>query len=237
MSEPSALVFAERSVAVAFEKWREELGRPDGRFRVLALGEEQIRTQFIEISRTVTQLWTMQRSASLAATAATLDASLRSIDLVHDARMLIPEAVAVQNPLELRMAAGDIRYARCPGHVMILNRKAFTISGPLTPNGDPTVWICKDEALVEQAAQLHEQLWEHAKPASPPNITVRQGEVLLRLALGSSDREITKLMGISQRTLEREISTAQQVFGASGRVDLLTRLAGVTRFPLAPEAR
>lgn len=42
---------------------------------------------------------------------------------------------------------------------MILNRQAFTLSGPLTAAGDPTVWICNDPRLVEQAVKAHEQLW------------------------------------------------------------------------------
>lgn len=146
--------------------------------------------------------------------------------------MLIPEVAAQANPLEVVMSPGEVRYARCPGHVMILNRQAFTMSGPLAAAGDPTVWICRDPGLVGQAVEAYERLWVAARPAQRPDLTVRQGELLLRMALGESDREIVKSMGISQRTLEREIARAQHVFGASGRVDLFARLAGVTRTPV-----
>lgn len=144
MTDQHALSTAERVVAAAYEGWREEIGRPGGRLRVLAVGEEQIRLQFCELSQSITTFWTMQRGASLAATAATLDASLRSLEFVTEGRMLIPEVAAQANPLEVTMAPGEVRYARCPGHVMILNRQAFTLSGPLTAAGDPTVWICND---------------------------------------------------------------------------------------------
>lgn len=233
MTDQHALSTAERVVAAAYEGWREEIGRPGGRLRVLAVGEEQIRLQFCELSQSITTFWTMQRGASLAATAATLDASLRSLEFVTEGRMLIPEVAAQANPLEVTMAPGEVRYARCPGHVMILNRQAFTLSGPLTAAGDPTVWICNDPRLVEQAVKAHEQLWAAARPAQKPGLTVRQGELLLRMVLGESDREIVKAMGISQRTLEREVARAQHLFGASGRVDLFARLAGVTRNPVS----
>lgn len=71
----------------------------------MAVGEDEIRSRFEELSKSITHLWSMMRGASLAATASTLRASLESKRLVQEGRMLIPEAAATQNPLELAMAS------------------------------------------------------------------------------------------------------------------------------------
>lgn len=114
---------------------------------------------------------------------------------------------------------------------MVLNGRLVLMEGPSAADGSLTIWGTTDAALVEDAIRHHEMLWDVAETAVDPGITTRQAEIVLRMILGATDSQIARAVGVSQRTLERELAAVMTVMGATGRVDLISKLAGVRPEP------
>jgi len=58
---------------------------------------------------------------------------------------------------------------------------------------------------------------------APPELTLRQREVLAQVARGLSDKEIARLLALSPRTVEMHVARALAALGARNRSEAVSR--------------
>jgi LuxR family maltose regulon positive regulatory protein len=61
------------------------------------------------------------------------------------------------------------------------------------------------------------------EPLTPPRLTGRQRQVLSLIARGHTNKEIARLLGISQRTVKFHVADLFQRLGTSNRTETLAR--------------
>lgn len=131
---------------------------------------------------------------------------LVSDDLVRDENLLRARAIEVVAP-RARWAKRAIDNVKARASVgVVLTDEAEMLSAAL--------FACMNEGafIPTRAFDLAEQL---------PLLSERQDEVLTRLALGDSNREIVDSLHVSRALVNREIQAIEQLLGVSGRAALM----------------
>lgn len=102
--------------------------------------------------------------------------------------------------------------------------------------GRPVDWLTEAEAFFDgfrapAVARACRVLADRGRPApSRPPVTPREGEVLVLLRDGSSNREIARVLSISPRTVEKHVEAIGHKLGSRGRGPLIA-LAGTLDLP------
>lgn len=102
-----------------------------------------------------------------------------------------------------------------------IDERLALFSGPYTPDGQPTVWLCRDPDLVAEFCDLW---WETQQRAVPirdvPGVvplTERQLEVASLISRGAKDATIARRLGVSPRTVTSDIGRLLDALGVSTR--------------------
>jgi DNA-binding CsgD family transcriptional regulator len=113
---------------------------------------------------------------------------------------------------------------------MVVDGEEVLLGGPDDAWGRRTSWSTSIPAVVQ--AVMH--LWEATLPLSepilppgtPPPLTPRQLEVARLLCVGEKDRAIARLLDLSPRTVEREVSALLRELGAGSRTEAVLLMCG-----------
>ena len=104
---------------------------------------------------------------------------------------------------------------------IVIDERVGLFSGPPTPDGRPTAWLCRDSDLVMGFCDLW---WETRQRAVPirdaPGVvplTERQVEVAALLGRGAKDATIARRLGVSPRTVTSDIGRLLDAFGVATR--------------------
>jgi DNA-binding NarL/FixJ family response regulator len=100
----------------------------------------------------------------------------------------------------------------------------------VTRTGEPTAWIATAGPLLSDAVGLWDATWEESTPALPegtrPPLGERQLAVARGVCLGRTDAGIARQLGISQRTVARDVAAVLEVTRARSRGEAILNMLG-----------
>lgn len=104
---------------------------------------------------------------------------------------------------------------------LVIDERLGVFAGPLTPDQQPTAWLCRDQDLIMMFCDLWWETKRHAVPIrDAPGViplTERQLEVAALLGRGAKDATIARRLGVSPRTVTNDIGRLLNALGASSR--------------------
>lgn len=149
----------------------------------------------------------------------------RGLDLVT-----ITTARALRlNPLLTSLSPG-VRVGPVVSWMILIDRRAAVLDGPTTPEGEPTAWIATSGPFLEAAVELWDATSAESTPAladgTPPPLGPRQLDVARGVCLGRTDGVIARHLGISERTVARDVAALLEVTGARSRTESILNMLG-----------
>jgi DNA-binding CsgD family transcriptional regulator len=210
-----------------FAQWHALIEQADPRFTMVSTVLE-VEEALVRMVRSMTvSMWNMQRHHNITdhREDAPRDASLRAKGV--ELRFILPRRVAeLRSPLASSFEAG-LRLAPVAHPLMVCDRR-WIVVGDATGE---TVWTSNDPAVVEQAARFYEERWRTAEPAVPPGeeppFTERMVDIALLLVDGSTDREIARALGVSERTVSADVREMSGRLGARSRAHAIALISGL----------
>lgn len=151
----------------------------------------------------------------------TQDARRRGVSM----RMVTSPAALVMSPI----ASSYLPYLRVgpvPYPLMILDSRHVVVPGI---DAD-SIWTSSDPDVVAMADRAFDAVWSVSPPAVPageePLLTPRMVTMAFLLADGATDRQISRELGISERTVSAEVRELGRRLGASNRGHTIARICG-----------
>ncbi len=113
---------------------------------------------------------------------------------------------------------------------LIVDGEQAIIGGPDDASGLRTSWVTTIPAVVQALIDL----WRATEvlsqpilePGAPPPLTERQLEVARLICVGEKDKAIARMLALSERTVEREVSTLLRVLGVGSRTEAVLTMCG-----------
>ena len=138
----------------------------------------------------------------------------------------------VVNPASLRFCpilssySPYLRVGPIVGPLMVMDSELVVVPGT---DGD-SIWTSTDRDVVDFGIRAYEAVWSAARPAVPdgeePPLTPRMLEIAWLLADGAADRQISRELGISERTVSNEVREIGRRLGSSNRAHTIARICG-----------
>jgi DNA-binding CsgD family transcriptional regulator len=126
---------------------------------------------------------------------------------------------------------------------MVVDERLAIIGGPDDLEGNRTAWFTSLPELVDGVCDLWRATVPLCEPILPPGtkppLTERQLDVARLVCVGEKDKAIARLLDLSLRTVEREVSAILGELGARSRTEavLLMRGRGVNGGTVDAECR
>lgn len=140
-------------------------------------------------------------------------------------RMVTTPAAVVMNPI----ASSYLPYLRVgpvPNPLMIMDSRHVVVPGLEADS----IWASSDPELVGMADLAFDAVWSASPPAVPagqdPPLTPRMVRVAFMLADGATDRQISRDLGISERTVSAEVRQIGRRLGTTNRSHTIARICG-----------
>jgi len=156
-----------------------------------------------------------------------LDARSRSRGV--EIQMITPARTLRFNPLITSLSPGLLLgpvLFKC----IVIDRQVAVIAGPDTVEGDTTAWLANGGEFLTLAVDLWRATRSEARPALAPGATpplnARQLDVARGVCLGRTDAAISRQLGISQRTVARDVSAILEMTGARSRAEAILSMLG-----------
>ena len=113
---------------------------------------------------------------------------------------------------------------------IIVDAQVAVVAGPDTVHGDTTAWLATEGEVLTLALDVWSATRAESRPAlapgeSPP-LNERQLEVARAVCLGSTDAAIARQLGISQRTVARDVAAILEVTQAGSRAEAVLNMLG-----------
>lgn len=210
-----------------FGQWQALIAAGDPRFVLFGRHRELERPMAALVDSIRVSAWNMQRNHSVRSLHehAGPDAKARSRNV--EMRYILPRWVAEHRSPLVSSAEPLLRLAPVGNPLLIADGRLFLV-------GDATaesVWQSTDPQLVADAVSFYEALWAAAEPAVPegedPPFTPRMVQIAVRLVGGSTDREIARALGVSERTVSADIKEMSHRLGARSRAHAIALISGV----------
>jgi len=136
-----------------------------------------------------------------------------------------------------------LRSENCPAPIFVTSAHgAIPLAVDAIRNG-AFDFIVKPVRIGEVVDRFEEAIAEHSEPASTADLskvslsvpgceplTVREREVLARLAIGETNKEIARYLGLSARTIEGYRAAIMRKVGARTAAELLRRVFSQSRY-------
>jgi two-component system, LuxR family, response regulator FixJ len=137
-----------------------------------------------------------------------------------------------------------LRSENCPAPIFVTSAHgAIPLAVDAIRNG-AFDFIVKPVRISEVVERFEEAIAEHSEPASTDHLsraslyvpgceplTAREREVLARLAIGETNKEIARYLGLSARTIEGYRAGIMRKVGARTAAELLRRVFSQRRYP------
>lgn len=117
-----------------------------------------------------------------------------------------------------------------PSRLLIGDRREAMVLSHGYPNVEHLGFYTSHPALVAYLCQVFEAVWARALPVTEHSfddlsaVTPEQRELLKYLVLGRTDASIARSLGVSTRTVQRQIHAVQHGLDARGRFQLGVRI-------------
>jgi len=113
---------------------------------------------------------------------------------------------------------------------MIVDGTGLLVEGPDTAEGERSSWSTSRPEVVGAVVEHWHATRELSEPILPagtePPLSERQLEVCGLLAVGEKDQVIARILGTSERTVERDVHTILGELGASSRTEAVLLMRG-----------
>lgn len=123
-----------------------------------------------------------------------------------------------------------IRVGPVSVRMILVDDRLAVLEGPDTPAGETTAWLATSGDLLDQARELWAATWSESRPVlepgAPPPLNARQLDVARRVCLGKTDAAIARQLGISERTVARDVAIILEVTGAHSRSESILNMLG-----------
>lgn len=118
----------------------------------------------------------------------------------------------------------------CFLRAMVVDDRAAIVGGPDDLEGNRTAWFTTLPSVVDTVRHLWEATVPLCRPilapGEKPPLTERQLDVARLLCVGEKDKAIARLLKLSPRTVEREVSTILTQLGAGSRTEAVLTMRG-----------
>ncbi len=113
---------------------------------------------------------------------------------------------------------------------MVVDGQRVIVGGPDDATGQRTSWYTTIPAVVQSVVELWQATLPLCRPilapGTPPPLTERQLEVARLLCVGEKDKSIARMLGLSERTVERDASALLRQLGAESRAEAVLTMCG-----------
>ncbi|EAP98186.1 putative regulatory protein [Janibacter sp. HTCC2649] len=113
---------------------------------------------------------------------------------------------------------------------IIVDEHIAVIAGPDTVDGATTAWLATSGEFLESAVGLWHATVAESRPALPdgaePPLNSRQLSVARALCLGRTDAAIARQLGISERSVARDVAAICDVTEAHSRSEAILNMLG-----------
>lgn len=176
-------------------------------------------------ARARSSVWNMQRLLTFHVVRAnkqlTDDQRRRGVPI----RAVVGPAAVVFNPT-LSSYTPDLRLGPVFAPLMVIDRQHVVVPGT---DGD-SIWTSTEPGLVARGIEAYEAVWDVSQPAvadgDDPPLTPRMVSIAFLLADGASDRQISRELGVSERTVSNEVREIGRRLGTANRSHTIARICG-----------
>lgn len=113
---------------------------------------------------------------------------------------------------------------------IVIDREVAVIAGPDTVDGETTAWLANRGELLNRALELCDATVAESHRALPegtePPLNLRQLDVARGVCLGRTDAAIARHLGISGRTVARDVAAILTVTQAHSRSEAILNMLG-----------
>jgi DNA-binding CsgD family transcriptional regulator len=227
-----------REVYDAAMKW--EPHRRDNVVVPFGFGVEQIHDGLRALEPTVRcSVWNRQPGLRYMPGTRMSELDQRSRRRGLELRFLTDGHPETRHPLLQSVEQGAARVTSADIQVLVTDEAHVVCEGPHTRSGEITAWRLIGPCLLEAGLRLMRECWATARPAELPAtasrlLDARELQVADALCLGRDDRRIAHDLGISVRSVQRDVRTVLAHLGARTRSEAVARILG-SPLPAPPE--
>jgi DNA-binding NarL/FixJ family response regulator len=113
---------------------------------------------------------------------------------------------------------------------LVVDGREVLVGGPDDAWGRRTTWSTAIPAVVQGVVHLWEETLPWCEPILPPGtappLTERQLDVARLLCVGEKDKSIARVLDLSPRTVERDVSALLRELGAGSRAEAVLLMRG-----------
>ncbi|PRY57031.1 regulatory LuxR family protein [Knoellia remsis] len=202
---------------------------PDG-LALFGIGHAEVTRSLVALEqRTRHSAWNIHPQPSFDPEDGAYELDRRSRERGLDLRMITPPRTLRFNPL-LTSLSPNLLLGPAMFRLLLLDRTIALLDGPPMPDGETTFWIVTGGSLLEDSIALWDATLRESRRAvpegSPPPLDRRQLEVARGVCLGRTDAAIARQLGISQRTVARDVAAILEVTGARSRGEAILNMLG-----------
>lgn len=197
---------------------------------LLGIGREEVAPAKAELERRTQQsVWSLQPHVRFDPEDEAYELEARSRARGIDLRMITSPRTLRFNPLLTSLSTG-VHLGPVVSWMILVDRQFALLEGPTTITGDPTAWIATGGTFLKDALELWDCTWLESTPvlasgARPP-LNARQIDVARGVCLGRTDAAIARQLGISERTVARDLAALLHVTSAGSRSEAILNMLG-----------
>lgn len=179
--------------------------------------------------RTRRSAWNMNPNPSFDPEDAAYELEDRSTARGVDLQMVTTPRTVRLNPL-LTSFSPKLLLGPVTTRLIVVDQQVAVLQGPDTTAGETTAWIATSGDLLQAALDVWAAVVAESQPALPdgaaPPLNHRQLAIARAVCLGNTDAAIARAVGVSQRTVERDISVIMTVTQATSRAEAVLNMLG-----------
>lgn len=197
---------------------------------LLGIGHAAVAHAKAELERrTRASVWSLQPRPAFDPEDTSYELDERSRARGVDLRMITTRRSLRLNPLLTSLCTG-VHVGPVVAWLIVIDRRVAILDGPVTPAGDPTAWIATAGPLLTAALDVWDRTWSESSPAladaTRAPLLPRQVEVARAICLGRTDAAIARQLGVSERTVARDVAAILDVTGAGSRAEAVLNMLG-----------
>ena len=197
---------------------------------LLAVGQTQVVTELTRLERrTQRSAWSLNPRPSFDPEDGAYALEARSRGRGVDLQMITPARSLRFNPL-LTSLSPEVRLGPVLVKAILVDEQAAVLAGPETAAGDTTAWLARNGEFLDRTLELWGASVAESEPAladgTQPPLDQRQLDVARGVCLGRTDAAIARRLGISQRTVARDVAAILDVTRSRSRAEAVLNMLG-----------
>lgn len=202
---------------------------PEG-IRLLGVGQARLMAALAHLERrTQREVLNMQPRLTFDPEDLAWDLHDRSAARGVTLTLIVPPRTLTFHPL-LTSLGPEVLFGPVTMQGILIDQSVAVLPGLTTADGDPLAWLATGGEFLDDARNLINTTIAESVPARAPGVerplNRRQFEVARMVCLGRTDAAIARQLGISERTVARDIVVVLTVTGAKSRGEAILNMLG-----------